>query len=283
MHRQHRRADVDRGDAEAGGGEWPDGAAAGQVGPHDEPLHRDAGGAWRADEQHFAPVAGLITHAVEQHAAGTGLQVTRLAFEILGVIPAQESEVLVETLRPGRTIQLLEATMTVAGRTVVRGRAWLLSRQDTAAVAGGEPEPMPPPAQFPEWDGPATWPGGYIASLDIRRSADAAPGRASAWLSTAVGLLDGEPVGPLARYVGLIDTANGIAVRQAPGEWMFPNLDLTVHLHRQPVGGPVGLDTTVVFGPDGVGLTSSVLHDALGAVGRAEQVLTVRPLGAHAP
>jgi hypothetical protein len=242
-----------------------------------------AGGAWRADEQHFAPVAGLITHAVEQHAAGTGLLVSRLAFEILGVIPAQESEVLVETLRPGRTIQLLEATMTVAGRPVVRGRAWLLSRQATAAVAGGEPEPLAPPEQFPQWNGPGTWPGGYIASLDIRRSADAAPGRARAWLSTAVDLIDGEQVGPLARFVGLIDTANGIAVRQPPGEWMFPNLDLTVHLHRQPVGLPVGLDTTVVFGPDGVGLTSSVLHDARGAVGRAEQVLTVRPLGAHAP
>jgi hypothetical protein len=241
-----------------------------------------AGGAWRADEQHFAPVAGLITHAIERHAAGTGLQVSRLAFEILGVIPAQESEVLVETLRPGRTIQLLEATMTVAGRAVVRGRAWLLSRQDTEAVAGGGPEPMDPPEAFPVWDGPGTWPGGYIASLDVRRAADG-PGRARAWLSTAVHVLDGEDVGPLARFVRLIDTANGIAVRRPPGEWMFPNLDLTVHLHRQPVGGPVGLDTTVVFGPDGVGLTSSVLHDARGAVGRAEQILTVRPLGAHAP
>ena len=239
------------------------------------------GGAWRADEQHFAPVAGLITHALDQHAAGTGLQIGRLAFEILGVIPAQPSEVVVETLRPGRTISLLEATMTVSDRPVVRARAWLLSRQDTAAVAGGDPEPMPPPEQLPVWDGPGTWPGGFIASLDIRRSADAAPGRAQAWISTAVDLLEDEPVGALAQYVGLIDTANGIAVRQHPGDWMFPNLDLTVHLHRQPVGGPVGLDTTVVFGPDGVGLTSTVLHDAHGSVGRSEQVLTVRPLGAR--
>jgi hypothetical protein len=43
----------------------------------------------------------------------------------------------------------------------------------------------------------------------------------------------------------------------------------------------VGLDTTVVFGPDGVGLTSTVLHDAHGPVGRSEQMLTVRPLGAR--
>jgi hypothetical protein len=239
------------------------------------------GGAWRSDEQHFAPVAGLITHALERHAGDTGLQISRLSFEILGVIPAAVSEVVVETLRPGRTISLVEATMTVSDRPVVRARAWLLSRQDTFAVAGGEPEPMPAPAEWEPWDGPGTWPGGYIASLDIRRPADAAPGRARAWVSTDVTLLADEPVSPLARFVGLIDTANGIAVRRPPGEWMFPNLDLSVHLHRQPVGGPVGLDTTVVFGPDGVGLTSSVLHDAHGAIGRSEQILTVRRLGAR--
>ena len=241
------------------------------------------GGAWRDDEQHFAPVAGLITHEIERHAAGSGLLVSRLAFEILGVIPAQESDVRVETLRPGRTIQLLEATMTVAGRVVVRARAWLLARQDTAEVAGGEPGPMPPPEQLPVWHGPDTWPGGYIASVEVRRSADAVPGQARAWVSTPVGLVAGEPAGALARFVGLVDTANGIAVRQHPGEWMFPNLDLTLHLYRQPTGGAVGLDTTVVFGPDGVGLTSSVLHDEQGPVGRAEQVLTVRPLPPRDP
>jgi hypothetical protein len=155
------------------------------------------GGAWRADEQHFAPVAGLITHALERHAGETGLQISRLSFEILGVIPAAASEVVVDTLRPGRTISLVEATMTVAGRPVVRARAWLLSRQDTSGVAGGAPEPMPPAARLERWDGPATWPGGYIASLEIRRSADAAPGRARAWISTDVQLLADEPVSRL--------------------------------------------------------------------------------------
>src|SRR5690606_40119049 len=71
---------------------------------------------------------------------------------------------------------------------------------------------------------------------------------------------------------------NGIAVREAPTEWMFPNVDLTVHLHRQPRGRWVGLDTEVVFGPTGQGLTSTVLHDRDGEVGRAQQILTVRPL-----
>ena len=40
----------------------------------------------------------------------------------------------------------------------------------------------------------------------------------------------------------------------------------------------MGLDTTVVFGPDGASLTTTVLHDLSGPVGRSEQLLTVRPL-----
>jgi hypothetical protein len=75
-----------------------------------------------------------------------------------------------------------------------------------------------------------------------------------------------------------VDTANGIAVRRSPREWMFPNVDLTIHLHRQPTGDWVGLDTTVIFGTGGHGLTSTVLHDVLGPVGQASQTLTVRPL-----
>jgi hypothetical protein len=75
----------------------------------------------------------------------------------------------------------------------------------------------------------------------------------------------------------LVDTANGIAVRADPHRWIFPNVDLTVHLYRQPVGAWVGLDSSAIFGPTGQGLTSSVLHDIYGSVGHANQTLTVRP------
>ena len=85
----------------------------------------------------------------------------------------------------------------------------------------------------------------------------------------------------MAAYLGLVDTANGMNVRLDPRDWAFPNVDLTVHLYRTPEGGPghwIGLDTTVIVGTSGVGLTSSTLHDEHGPVGRAEQGLTVRPM-----
>ena len=105
--------------------------------------------------------------------------------------------------------------------------------------------------------------------------------RARAWFLTSLDTaVAGETVSPLASYIALVDIANGIAARQSPATWMFPNVDLTIHLHRQPHGPWTGLDTTVVFGPTGQGITSTVLHDLTGPVGHAQQILTVRPLHA---
>ena len=238
-------------------------------------------GAWQPGEQHMAPVSGVIVHAMQTFLAdrrGARLQPSRFAFEILGLIPAVDFEVEVAVLRPGRTIELVEATMTVQGRPIIRARMWLLSRQDTAAVAGGQPDPLPGPEGLPTWSGTETWSGGYIRSLETHELPGRAPGRSRAWIRTPLDLVADEPVSDLARFLGLVDTANGIAVRRPPTEWMFPNVDLSVHLYRQPVAGWVGFDTTVVFGADGVGLTSTTLHDRHGPVGRAEQTLTVRPL-----
>lgn len=239
-------------------------------------------GAWQPGEQHMAPVSGLVVHAIERflgrQTRTESLQISRLSFEILGMIAAADLDVRVEVLRAGRTIELLEATVLMGDRPVVRARAWCLSRQDTGAVAGGEPEPLPAPDGLSPWVATDVWGGGFIESVEIRPVPGHRPGRASAWLRTPVDLVADEPVSELARYVALVDTANGIATRVSPTEWMFPNVDLSLHLYRQPRGEWVGLDTTVIFGRDGVGLTTTTLHDGDGAVGRAEQILTIRPL-----
>nr|WP_234384477.1 thioesterase family protein [Streptomyces sp. MMG1121] len=239
-----------------------------------------ASGAWHADEIHFSPLAGLVVHAIDGYLAERSqgaLLLSRISFDILGRLALDECEIRVESIRPGRTIELLEAVVDIAGRTAVRARAWLLTPVDTGVVAGGGDTRLTPPDALAARSLGSVWPGGHCASIDFRPVAPPRPGRATAWISTHLDLVADEPSSPLASYVALIDTANGIAVRRPPTEWMFPNVDLTVHLHRQPEGRWVGLDTTVVFGPTGQGLTSTVLHDLQGPVGQAQQTLTVRP------
>lgn len=238
-------------------------------------------GAWNDHEQHMAPVSGLLAHALERHAPRADLVLARITYEILGLIPLEPTTVRVRTVRPGRTIELLEAVASAGGRDVVRAQAWRLAVQDTSAIAGGLPRALPPRERCRPLDGAAIWPGGYIRSIEVLRGPDAEPGAGQTWLRTALPLVDGEPVTPLAAFLGLVDTANGMNVRLDPRAWAFPNVELTVHLHRTPQGGPgrwIGFDTLVTVGAGGVGLTSTTLHDEAGPVGRAEQLLTVRTL-----
>ena len=237
------------------------------------------GGGWTTTEQHFSPIGGLLTHAIDRFVAarGTdGLITSRIIFDILGTIAIEPFDVTVEVVRAGRTIELVEANAIARGRPVVRARAWRLAGADTRAIAGGQPEPLPPPGGLEVKPLSAVWPGGYIASLE-QRPIVASPGRATVWLRTPVALVQGEEASGLARFVMLLDTANGIASRESPDKWFYPNVDLTLHLYRQPRGDWVGLDTTVIFGAAGVGLTESVVHDIDGPVGRVEQILTIRP------
>lgn len=238
----------------------------------------ETGGGWDPEELHFSPLGGLLVHAIRAHASahGTpGLQLSRVSFDILGRLAIGDYAIQVEISRPGRTIELIRATAAVAGRTVVEARAWMLIASETRAVAGGEPPALPRPATVAPWRMTQHWPGGFVASLDIRAVEQREVGRATAWVTTPVELLAGEP-DPVASFVALIDIANGIAPRQKPTEWLFPNVDLTLHLHREPEYSWVGLDTTVVFGPSGLGVTSTVLHDERGPVGVANQAVTVR-------
>jgi hypothetical protein len=245
-------------------------------------------GAWSTTEQHIAPLTGLVVHEIERVVAARARTapgratddkvIARLTYDILGVVSIEDLDIAVEVVRPGRTIELLEAAVTQHGRTVCRVRAWRLGRQDTSAVAGGAPEPVPHPDTVEPQHLGAVWPGGYIGGLDVRPLTPPRPGRTTTWVATGIPLLPDEPVSDLARFVGLVDTANGIAVREDPRAWLFPNVDLTIHLHRTPRDRWVGLDTTVVFGADGVGLTETVLHDVHGPVGRAAQSLTIRPV-----
>jgi hypothetical protein len=236
-------------------------------------------GAWSTDTQHIAPALGLLAHAVEvdrDRRRSDGLRIARLSYDILGTVPVETVELDVRVARPGRTIELVEASLRHDGRGVVLLRAWLMQHRETPAIAGTPLAPLPPPADVAPWDATSVWPGGFIGSAEVRRDQDE-PGRARFWVRTKTPLLDDEPVSDLARFAGLLDIANGMTVRADPGEVAFPNVDLTAHFFEEPRGEWVGFDTSVSFGRTGLGLTSSVLHDERGPVGTLAQLLTVRP------
>lgn len=237
-----------------------------------------AQGAWNPHEQHMAPASGIMADALLRHEPRDDVRMARISYEILGLIPGGTFEVTTSTLRPGRTIELVQAELTAAGRVAIRATAWRIITSDTSAIAAVEDEPMPAPDECKPWDGASVWPGGYISSLEMRIAEGHRPGSGRVWIRTAHPLTDREDSSDVARLMGLVDTANGIAARVPPGKdsYIFPNVDLQIHMYREPAGEWLGLDNRVSFGSDGIGLTSSVLHDHSGPFGRAEQILTLR-------
>src|SRR5690606_41108839 len=130
-------------------------------------------------------------------------------------------EIQVQTIRPGRTIELVEAVMRIADRSVVRARAWFLSTPDTTAVAGGPADRLAAPEELAPWALSSTWPGGYIAPLDFRAVTQPKPGRATALVTSSPDLVAGQTASPLATYLSRVDTAHGTAVRQSATERMY--------------------------------------------------------------
>lgn len=237
------------------------------------------GGAWNPDELHIAPVLGLLAHVVElDHAARRPdalLALSRASYDILGVIPMEAFEVETRVLRPGRTIELVEATLSHGGRAALILRAWMLQTSDTAGIAGTPLKSLPSVDAVPVWQVDTVWSGGAIHSLDMHReSLDV--GRARGWVRPKMPLLANEPISARARLLGVADFANGIGARVSPEEVLYPNVDLTASLLREPVGEWIGFDTFASFGANGTGLTESVLSDATGPLGTSTQTLTVR-------
>lgn len=239
-------------------------------------LH--AQGAWQAGEQHLAAASGLVLAEAERRLPSDKL-VSRVSFDVLGVIHSGPFSIDVRMVRPGRSIELIEASMRHGDQVSVQARIWRLAASDTTRVQGSEWTPLPPPDEMPTLKFSSVWDGGFIASLEARQKSDARPGQGQSWLRTSCPLVDGEVDPPVAGFVKLVDTANGLVVRENPSEVFFANVDLTIHLMRQPEAGWVGFDTRVNFGPTGLGETFSVLSDIHGPVGTAAKSLTVRLRG----
>lgn len=237
-----------------------------------------AQGAWNEHEQHMAPATGIICAELDRFAPRSDMRIGRISLDILGLIPAGEFSISTKVIRPGRTIELIESEMKAQGKACIAARTWRMATQNSQLVKGLEDPSVFGPEDAPLWEGIRQWPGGYIQSVEAR-SHQRRAGKGIVWLSTKHAMVAGEGSSDFVRLMGLVDTANGIAPRQPwPFTWGFPNLDLQIHLHRMPQGKWLGLETVQQYGDDGIGLTSSVLHDIYGPFGRSEQILTLRPV-----
>lgn len=235
-------------------------------------------GPWDPRFQHGGPPSALLGRAVETTDPREDLMVGRVSVEILGPIPVGELTLRSRVSRPGRRVELVEATLSADGRDVATARAWRVTR--TGSDAASAPQAAPPPLpETPGEEHSQGWLGGYLSAVEWRfaRGHFTTPGPSAAWTRMRVPLVPDEPPSPLQRVLVVADSGNGISSHHDPAQWHFINPELTVHLHREAVGEWVCLDAATTISPGGVGLATSVLSDLDGPVGVGAQSLLVAP------
>jgi len=240
-----------------------------------------ARGPWDPAAQHGGAPAALVMRALEQLPTAGGLMLSRVTYEFMRPVPIGELAVDASVARPGRRVQLLEASVrTAEGLEVVRARALQVQPVSgnpsvaNPAVArpqgpdGGRPNPMVPPYR------PMFAPD----AIEIRFVAGTfGGGPSTAWFRMRVPLVAGEQPSALQRLAAAGDFGNGISAVLPWDRWVFINPDLTLYIDRVPAGEWICLESQTIIGDGGVGTAESVLYDERGRVGRATQSLLVAP------
>ena len=235
-------------------------------------------GPWDPDSQHAGPPSALLAREIEACEPRDGAQVARITLEILRPVPLGRLVPSAKVVRPGRSVELIEASLTDGDSELMRARAWRI-RIEPLDLPEGLPKEAPPPG--PEQGEPGVFPvtgsEGYWTAMDYRfvRGGFDEVGPALGWLRMRVPLVEGEQPSPLVRVMAAADSGNGVSAILDWNEWLFINTDLSVHLHRMPEGEWVCLDAVTIPEPNGIGMADTKLWDERGAIGRAVQSLLV--------
>jgi hypothetical protein len=236
-------------------------------------------GPWDPGSQHGGPPSALLARAMERLAPREEMVVARVTVEILGAVPVGELALQARVARPGRSVELLEAVLSAGGRDVARASAWRVRRTSGVAVAPRTSAPPALPAHA--WSGvPEGWVDGYLSAVEWRvvDGGFDRPGPCTAWTRLLHPLVpDEEPTG-LQRVLAVADSGNGLS-SELPTRWLFINPELSVHLHREPVGEWVCVDAVTTVSDGGAGLATTRLSDRSGPVGVGAQSLLVAQRG----
>lgn len=259
---------------------------------------RNSTGPWSEDSLHGGPVAALLAHALESMPTAEPMFPARLTLELLRPVALEPMRIHTRVVRPGRKVQVLEATLTrdptrppsiettVARATLQQIRSVpVVLPAGVEAPNGDDPGP-PPPESFDRQD--ARFGNEvlrYHTEAVEHRGEDNFLGRdgpALDWIRITKPLFPDVALSPLMRVAGAADFGNGISRILPFGRYLFLNPDLTIHLFRLPVDEWVGVDAVTRLDTSGrgggVGMAESVLWDREGRLGRAIQSLLVEKL-----
>ena len=259
-------------------------------------FHRDgntlvptelARGPWSPKAQHGSAPASLLAGEIERWEPGPAHFVARMTVELLRPVPLAPLTLRTETIRPGKRVQWVQARLLDGDVEVVRATGLRLRSEELEL-------PVPPrmpldfvgpdesqafdliPADSPQRAGADLGVGFWLAvDVGMARGSWTETGPGAVWFRLRQPVVAGEEISPLQRAAAAADFGNGVSAALERGRDLFINPDLTIYLHRLPVGEWVAIDAVTHAESHGVGVAESVLHDEDGRIGRSVQALLV--------
>jgi hypothetical protein len=241
-------------------------------------------GPWDPRAMHGGAPSALFTHVCEQHDPGPADFVARVTVELFRPVPLEPLTMRVRTIRPGRKVQWLEAALLDADdremtrATVLRLRT---TEVDTSGAIGLDAEPAKSrdtgraPERLLAPGDVGFWTANDVEIVDGNWTE---PGPGAAWFRLRCPVVAGELLSPASRVAAAADFGSGVGNPLRFTHATGINADVTVALHRHPVGEWVCLESGAWANPLGVGLAETRLHDEQGPLGRAVQTLLVEPV-----
>jgi hypothetical protein len=208
------------------------------------------------------------------------MMVARLTVDLMRPVPTRPLTVTTRIARPGKRIQVIDATMEAEGVVVARAAALRIRLVDAPVPEHPRREAIAPPESVPVYrmrDADGEWFHTRAAEARFVAGDFYEPGPATVWMRLAMPLVAGETPTPFQAVAAFSDFGNGLS-RVLPAGWLFINADLSVYLHRIPADEWVCLRSRTDIDDDGIGLAQSELFDRNGAIGHALQALLVEEI-----
>ena len=237
-----------------------------------------ARGPWSPLAQHGGAPTALLAGLLERFEPGPADFTARLNVDFMRPVPLAPLRVDLVQVRPGRKVQILQGSLFADDVEVVRATALRIRTltEDLDDIASEPVDPFPRPGEPHRLDFDLVRGVGFWDVLEVSDviGGFGQPGpRAAVWLRLRKQLIAGEVPSPLQRVAAVADFANGLGMDVPRDRYSFVNPDLTIVLHRQPVGEWVALDGYSFPEGAGVGVAEGVLHDERGRIGRALQTI----------
>jgi len=236
---------------------------------------------WTEEAMHGGPPTMLMARAIERFDPEPQMVVKRLTVELLRPVGRTPLEVRCRLVRPGRKVQLVEASLWNGQHEVARATAVRIRSASVDVPEKAEKLARDDPDSLVAWKGGwRSGPAYHELAMEIRGAVKAVHGAAGwAWFRLRLPLLPGEEPSGLLRICAAADFPNGISYVVDPRQTSFVNPDLTIYVRRLPVDEWVLVDATTWLDPDGTGIAEGALYDRRGRIGRSVQSLLIEKRG----